>query len=104
MDGVPLRELDPRYNRPTCGSSHACSLDSSHLPTHLIFSLTPSLTHDTIHRSVSWMRQQIGYIHQEPILFATSILENIRYAKPDATMDEVRGQAKAIKLPQGAGA
>ncbi|KAI9311811.1 P-loop containing nucleoside triphosphate hydrolase protein [Dichotomocladium elegans] len=42
----------------------------------------------------SWLRQKIGFINQEPILFATSILENIRYGKPDATMDEVREAAR----------
>lgn len=31
----------------------------------------------------------LGYIDQEPILFATSILENIRYGKPDATNEDV---------------
>ncbi|KAJ3207618.1 ATP-binding cassette, sub-B (MDR TAP), member 8, partial [Dinochytrium kinnereticum] len=37
----------------------------------------------------SWVREHIGYINQEPVLFATTILENIRYGKPDATMEEV---------------
>lgn len=31
----------------------------------------------------------LGYINQEPILFATSIMENIRYGKPDATNEDV---------------
>lgn len=30
----------------------------------------------------------------EPVLFATSILENIRYGRPDATMEEVREAAR----------
>jgi ATP-binding cassette, subfamily B (MDR/TAP), member 8 len=38
----------------------------------------------------SWLRgRAIGFINQEPILFATSILENIRYGKPSATDQEV---------------
>ena len=37
-----------------------------------------------------WVRGSlIGYINQEPILFATSIIENIRYGKPSATDSEV---------------
>lgn len=36
-----------------------------------------------------WLRKNIGYINQEPVLFATSILENIKYGKPDASMEEV---------------
>ncbi|CAO3638670.1 unnamed protein product [Cunninghamella echinulata] len=42
----------------------------------------------------SWLRHHIGYINQEPILFATSILENIRYGRPDATVEEVREAAR----------
>lgn len=39
----------------------------------------------------SWLRKQIiGLINQEPILFAMSILENIRYGKPEATDIEVK--------------
>ncbi|XP_042894585.1 mitochondrial potassium channel ATP-binding subunit isoform X2 [Parasteatoda tepidariorum] len=42
-----------------------------------------------------WLRGKvIGYIDQEPVLFATSIMENIRYGKPDATDDEVIEAAK----------
>ncbi|KAI8808751.1 ABC transporter type 1, transmembrane domain-containing protein [Cladochytrium replicatum] len=42
----------------------------------------------------NWLHDNIGYINQEPILFATSILENIRYGRPDASMDEVIRAAK----------
>lgn len=38
----------------------------------------------------SWLRRKaLGLISQEPILFGTTILENIRYGKPDATDEEV---------------
>jgi ABC-type multidrug transport system fused ATPase/permease subunit len=40
-----------------------------------------------------WLRRNIGVVSQEPILFATSIHENIRYAKPDATDAEVQSAA-----------
>lgn len=37
-----------------------------------------------------WLRAEvIGFIEQQPILFGTSILENIRYGRPLATKDEV---------------
>nr|XP_003704861.1 PREDICTED: ATP-binding cassette sub-family B member 8, mitochondrial [Megachile rotundata] len=36
----------------------------------------------------------LGYIDQEPILFATSIMENIRYGNPDATNDDIVQAAK----------
>lgn len=32
----------------------------------------------------------IGFINQEPVLFATTIKENIRYGNPYATDEEVR--------------
>ncbi|XP_068975561.1 mitochondrial potassium channel ATP-binding subunit [Bombus flavifrons] len=45
--------------------------------------------------NASYLRGNIlGYINQEPILFATSIMENIRYGKPDATDEDVIEAAK----------
>lgn len=44
---------------------------------------------------LKWLRDQIGLVNQEPALFATSILENILYGKPDATMDEIEAAASA---------
>ncbi len=41
------------------------------------------------------LRHHVGVVSQEPILFAASIAENIRYGKPDATQDEVRAAALA---------
>jgi len=38
----------------------------------------------------SWLRQNVlGLISQEPILFGTTVKENIRYGKQDATNEEV---------------
>ncbi|KYM97232.1 PREDICTED: ATP-binding cassette sub-family B member 8, mitochondrial-like [Cyphomyrmex costatus] len=43
----------------------------------------------------SYLRGNVlGYINQEPTLFATSIMENIRYGKQDATDEEVIEAAK----------
>ncbi|XP_076450266.1 mitochondrial potassium channel ATP-binding subunit-like [Babylonia areolata] len=43
----------------------------------------------------SWLRgHAIGFINQEPVLFATSVMENIRYGRPDATDQEVMEAAK----------
>ncbi|RVE61733.1 hypothetical protein OJAV_G00176070 [Oryzias javanicus] len=39
---------------------------------------------------LSWLRGQvIGFINQEPVLFGSSIMENIRFGKPEATDAEV---------------
>jgi len=40
------------------------------------------------------LRKNIGYINQEPILFHTTILENIRYGNPNATLEEVKEAAR----------
>ncbi|KAJ1988471.1 hypothetical protein H4R33_002417 [Dimargaris cristalligena] len=52
----------------------------------------------------TWLRGQIGYINQEPTLFATSIAENIRYGNPRATMEEIRqaaAEANAAEFIEG---
>ncbi|KAL2644832.1 hypothetical protein R1flu_012419 [Riccia fluitans] len=36
-----------------------------------------------------WLRSQIALVSQEPVLFATSIRENIKYGKEDATHEEI---------------
>ncbi|CAN8004520.1 unnamed protein product, partial [Ixodes hexagonus] len=51
--------------------------------------------HDIKDLDPSWLRRKvIGYIRQEPVLFATSIMENIRYGNPDATDEEVYEAAR----------
>ncbi len=54
------------------------------------------------------MRRQMALVPQEPVIFATSAMENIRFGRPDATDDEVIAAAKAAaahdflsKLPEG---
>ena len=42
-----------------------------------------------------WLRQQVGVVSQEPILFATSVTDNIRYGRLDATPAEVEEAARA---------
>jgi ABC-type multidrug transport system fused ATPase/permease subunit len=41
------------------------------------------------------LRQQISIVLQEPLLFSTTIADNIRYGRLDATMDEISEAAKA---------
>ncbi|MEM6730376.1 MAG: ABC transporter transmembrane domain-containing protein [Myxococcota bacterium] len=43
----------------------------------------------------TWLRQQVGVVSQEPILFSTSITENIRYGRSDASAKEVEEAARA---------
>jgi ATP-binding cassette, subfamily B, bacterial len=54
------------------------------------------------------LRNQFAIVLQEPLLFSTSIAENIAYSRPDARDDEVIAAAQAanahefiVRLPQG---
>ena len=58
--------------------------------------------------SLADLRSQIGIVPQEPVIFSSSALENIRYGKPQASDDEVRAAAVAAfadefiaQLPEG---
>jgi ATP-binding cassette, subfamily B (MDR/TAP), member 1 len=39
---------------------------------------------------LEWLRDQIGYVTQEPVLFATSIRENMLLGKADASDEEIQ--------------
>ncbi len=41
-----------------------------------------------------WWRSQIGLVLQENLMFNDTVLENIRYARPTATLDEVKEAAR----------
>ena len=41
------------------------------------------------------LRRHIALVPQEPVIFATSVIENVRYARPEATLDEVRAACVA---------
>ncbi len=50
---------------------------------------------DIRHIKISDLRRQIGVVLQEPFLFPGTISDNIAYAKPDATPEEIMQAAKA---------
>jgi ATP-binding cassette subfamily B protein len=43
------------------------------------------------------LRNQFAVVHQETVLFSTTVAENIRFSRPNATLDEVIASAKAAK-------
>jgi ABC transporter fused permease/ATP-binding protein len=43
----------------------------------------------------AWLRANVGAVAQEPLLFSRSIADNIRYARPDATEQDVERAARA---------
>ncbi|XP_065859872.1 ABC transporter B family member 11-like isoform X2 [Euphorbia lathyris] len=57
---------------------------------------------------LKWIREKIGLVSQEPVLFTGSIRDNIAYGKDGATNEEIRAAAELAnaakfidKLPQG---
>ena len=47
-------------------------------------------------RSQLWLHSNIGYVLQSPHLFSGTVLENLRYGKPDATMEEIEAAVKSV--------
>ncbi len=54
------------------------------------------------------LRQRIALVSQEAVIFAMSVLDNVRYGRPDASADEVRQACEAafasefiVQLPEG---
>jgi ATP-binding cassette, subfamily B, bacterial len=50
--------------------------------------------HDLREFSLDDLREQVSVAPQEPILFAVSVLDNIRYATPEASFEDVRRAAE----------
>lgn len=64
--------------------------------------------HDVRDLTLSSLRRQIALVFQEPVLFATSVGENIAYGRRDATAEDVRRAARRAgidhvieRLPEG---
>ncbi|MES2911540.1 MAG: ABC transporter transmembrane domain-containing protein [Pseudomonadota bacterium] len=62
----------------------------------------------TADMSLEDLRQRVGIVPQDAVIFSTSALENIRYGKPGATEEETKAAAKAAfahdfisALPEG---
>ncbi|XP_073710881.1 bile salt export pump isoform X1 [Misgurnus anguillicaudatus] len=45
--------------------------------------------HDIRSLNIQWLRSLIGIVEQEPVLFATTIAENIQYGRAGVTMEEI---------------
>ena len=64
--------------------------------------------HDLRDVQIGSLRRQVGMVLQDSFLFSGSILENIRYGKPEASMEEVESAARTVgidgfiqRLPDG---
>jgi subfamily B ATP-binding cassette protein MsbA len=70
-----LMDLLPRFIEPNIGTIEIDGIDINHI-------------------TVESLRNQMGFVNQESILFNDTIFNNIAFAKPDATLEEVTAAAK----------
>lgn len=53
---------------------------------------------DYRNRSLAWLHKNVSYVMQMPHLFSTTVMENIRYGRLDATDEEVIAASKSIGI------
>lgn len=63
---------------------------------------------DVRERSQLWLHSHIGYVLQTPHLFSGTVLENLKYGNPDATMEQIEAAVRAVhadefitRMPKG---
>jgi ATP-binding cassette subfamily B protein len=54
--------------------------------------------HDVRDLTQSSLRAAIGVVSQDPHLFHESVADNLRYAKPDATLEDLQAAARAARI------
>ena len=93
------------------------SMEQLYFLLHLERNLNLSLSHtsqvlvggkDVRSLNIKWLRRNIGVVSQEPVLFDTTIAENIRFGREDATIEDIQQAAKSAnafdfitELPNG---
>lgn len=55
---------------------------------------------DARKRSQLWLHSNIGYVLQTPHLFSGSVLENLRYGNPEATMEQIEAAVKSVSADE----
>lgn len=86
-----LSELLKRLN--FCHSLIIWCLKKKHISPCFCFQVTLD-GHDIRGLNIQWLRSLIGIVEQEPVLFATTIAENIRYGKPGVSDSDIIKAAK----------
>lgn len=51
---------------------------------------------DARERSQLWLHSNIGYVLQTPHLFSGTVLENLKYGNPNATMEQIEAAVKSV--------
>nr|XP_006823097.1 PREDICTED: multidrug resistance protein 3-like [Saccoglossus kowalevskii] len=80
-----------------CGSSGCGKSTTVHLLQRFYDTASGSIKidgQDIKNINISWLRKHIGVVSQEPVLFATTIAENIRYGKEDVTQAAIEKACK----------
>ncbi|MGE3269402.1 MAG: ABC transporter ATP-binding protein [Chloroflexota bacterium] len=54
--------------------------------------------HDVRELSLNWLRSQIGIVTQETYLFHATVNDNLRYARPDATNEQIEAACRAANI------
>ena len=54
--------------------------------------------HDVRELSLHWLRSQIGIVTQETFLFHATVAENLVYARPDATPEQIEAACRAANI------
>ena len=55
---------------------------------------------DLRERSQLWLHSHIGYVLQTPHLFSGTVLENLRFGNPEASMEEIRTAVRRVRAEE----
>lgn len=55
---------------------------------------------DVRERSQLWLHSNIGYVLQTPHLFSGSVLENLKYGNPEASMEQIEAAVKDVSADE----
>jgi ATP-binding cassette subfamily B protein len=56
--------------------------------------------HDLRHSTLASLRRQLGVVPQEPFLFAGTVRDNLAFARPDATDEEIQEAVRMVGLTE----
>jgi len=102
LDGFELA-LEPGQVVAMVGPSGGGKSTVAHLISKLYEPLTGQVSLDGVgyaELDSGWLREQIGVVSQEPLLFASSIEDNIRFGDPDASDAAVQEAAHAANAAE----